>query len=88
MGQFLKNLQKVGKNGDKNMYLMEKFHYKKVGKSGTLFKTYQKIGKNGTVLIKTRQKVGKSGAVLKDVKPYHFEKVGKNGTVLIKNGKS
>lgn len=52
MGQFLKNLQKIGKNGDKNMYLMEKFHYKKVGKSGTLFKTYQKIGKNGTVFLK------------------------------------
>lgn len=61
MGQFLKNLQKVGKNGDKNMYLMEKFHYKKVGKSGTLFKTYQKIGKNGTVLrkkAKVRKKWG------------------------------
>ena len=56
MGQFLKNLQKVGKNGGKNMYLMEKFNYKKVGKSGTLFKTYPKIGKNGTVLMKTCKK--------------------------------
>ncbi len=70
MGQFLKNLQKVGKNGDKNMYLMEKFHYKKFGKSGTLFKTYQKNRKKWDSFDKDMQKVGKSGAVFDGIKNY------------------
>lgn len=37
VGQFKKSLQKVGKNGDKNMYLMEKTHRLKVRKKWDSF---------------------------------------------------